>query len=594
MSSSFKVSIVWLISGTIGHVFALNFLSGAYVDGTYYPMGPDSFYHARRILAAIENGAAIMQFDPDMHIPEGSWVTWPWFYDQVLALVGAGYVSMGGADPMSVIVYVPAVWVFVNTGLVILVAGQLALPLWMRFLSGLIFATSPFTTTIHGVGVLDHHYMEQTLVLASVLAGLAWFRDLSAGRYAFIFGAVLGLAYGVHNSLFIIQLPFLVAAFILWVTGALPRDVKAGIFALGLVISALVMLVPSEPFRQGLFQFYTLSWFHLYVAACTSAVFVYMARYEFRYRHLVLLILFVAGLSLPLIIQVKQGLQFVQADMYLYEGITESVSVWGMFSHSLWPLSKITGYYSWLIWLVPIIIVGVIAALVRVRHIPLQLVYFYVFAVWGLGFMLFQYRFHYYGSFFVYLVILFFASRIEVSGVKRRLLPVVLSAVLLISYAPGISFSLNKRPLAWSTEHSMFLPLYRFLGEVCHETPGGVLAKTFDGHYITYYTECSVISNNFLISPQHFEKARRADYLLSLPLHRLAEEAVEVDYIFAKLYASDLLADGFENQEARAELLDARRDHFEGMTLLLESSEQILVGDKPVKVGRLFRLNDRS
>ena len=151
-----------------------------------------------------------------------------------------------------------------------------------------------------------------------------------------------------------------------------------------------------------------------------------------------------------------------------------------------------------------------------------------------------------------------------------------------------------KRPLAWSTEHVMFRPLFLALGEICERNPGTVLADPFDGHYITFYTDCSVKANNFLISPLHLEKARRVNYLFSLPVDKLIEEAVEADYIFASLYARDLVLDGFENADGRATLLDANQQDYPGMSLLLEPQQNILVGGKPVKVGRLFKLDTRQ
>jgi hypothetical protein len=39
------------------------------------------------------------------------------------------------------------------------------------------------------------------------------------------------------------------------------------------------------------------------------------------------------------------------------------------------------------------------------------------------------------------------------------------------------------------------------LTRACKEDPGIVLAKNNEGHYIRYYTDCSVISDNFLIAP---------------------------------------------------------------------------------------------
>ena len=36
------------------------------------------------------------------------------------------------------------------------------------------------------------------------------------------------------------------------------------------------------------------------------------------------------------------------------------------------------------------------------------------------------------------------------------------------------------------------------------------------GHYIRYYTDCPVIANNFLLTPQHFRKMDEVGALFSL------------------------------------------------------------------------------
>ena len=65
-------------------------MSAARIGGEYFPMGNDSFYHAARILEAVQDPAAFFQFDPKIHAPEGSLLVWPWGYDYFMAkLVGA-------------------------------------------------------------------------------------------------------------------------------------------------------------------------------------------------------------------------------------------------------------------------------------------------------------------------------------------------------------------------------------------------------------------------------------------------------------------------------------------------------------------------
>ena len=64
--------------------------------------------------------------------------------------------------------------------------------------------------------------------------------------------------------------------------------------------------------------------------------------------------------------------------------------------------------------------------------------------------------------------------------------------------------------------------------------PGIVLADNDAGHYIRYYTECSVIANNFLLTRQHEQKIRQIDYLTSLPAAALPGAAPFVRYMLVR------------------------------------------------------------
>ena len=85
MKSSTAYLLIWLIAGTIAAFMALQFSSASYVDGDWIPVGNDSFYHARRILDAAIGERGFYQFDDMIHVPEGSWLNWPWGYDYLMA-----------------------------------------------------------------------------------------------------------------------------------------------------------------------------------------------------------------------------------------------------------------------------------------------------------------------------------------------------------------------------------------------------------------------------------------------------------------------------------------------------------------------------
>jgi asparagine N-glycosylation enzyme membrane subunit Stt3 len=115
MSRQAQYLIIWVIGSLIAALLALQLTSAAYVDGVWLPVGNDSFYHARRILDAAQLPGGLYQFDPSIHVPEGSWLTWPWAYDWSMA----GSLQLmqwlrPTTDAMAFLTHVPVYWVFVN------------------------------------------------------------------------------------------------------------------------------------------------------------------------------------------------------------------------------------------------------------------------------------------------------------------------------------------------------------------------------------------------------------------------------------------------------------------------------------------------
>src|SRR4051812_19772617 len=87
MTDGFKLAMIWIVGALAAVVAALAPMSSAMIDGHYIPVGPDGFYHARRILDAVADPAAFFQFDPFTEVPEGHLVSWPWAYDYLLSIL---------------------------------------------------------------------------------------------------------------------------------------------------------------------------------------------------------------------------------------------------------------------------------------------------------------------------------------------------------------------------------------------------------------------------------------------------------------------------------------------------------------------------
>ena len=81
--------LLWLFASIVGVFFSMLVIDAALFEGDYIPMGNDSFYHARRMLDVAVGKRGLYQFDDRIHVPDGSWVPWPWAYDYLMGKAAA-------------------------------------------------------------------------------------------------------------------------------------------------------------------------------------------------------------------------------------------------------------------------------------------------------------------------------------------------------------------------------------------------------------------------------------------------------------------------------------------------------------------------
>jgi hypothetical protein len=269
--------VCWLLASLIAVLFALD-RESAILGDHWLPRGNDSFYHAQRILDAAVGTRGFYQFDERLHVPDGSWISWPWAYDYLMAKATqlALWITPS-LDPMAFIAYVPVAWIFVNAALFLAAARASGLSREMQALAMFGFAFSPLTQLLHWIGMVDHHYVEHTFVLLCAWLGLRWFGGPGTWGRPAALGVTLGLATAFHNGLFILQLFPLTAVLVLWLRRSTPPAAELRVFGVALVAATLLGLLPSEPFREGMFEFGLHSWFHLYAAACTALAMAFMA-----------------------------------------------------------------------------------------------------------------------------------------------------------------------------------------------------------------------------------------------------------------------------------------------------------------------------
>lgn len=509
--SSTPYWIIWLVTGTIAALSASLFWQAAHLGTEYLPVGNDSFYHARRILDTVRDFHAFYEFDPRIHAPEGSLLTWPWGYDFAMACIVRVFLSLGfTSNPMAILVWIPVAAVFVSSGLLILIAHRLRFSLWATALAGLCMALSPLTQYLHGTGIIDHHYAEYIFVLATVWATLGWLYSLDNRLRALLLGLILGLAPAVHNGLFILQAPVIASIALLWFSGiAIPKH-AANAFAAGLVGAMIVVLLPSLPFRSGNFEYYLLSWFHLYIAFATSVLVLLAARQIHNARGLIVVGGAALLLAIPIIHQALMARSFLGGSSIRLNAIGEMRSVYRISSEygGLWNASA---FYSFFLWLIPA--TAIYCAVMLWKERTQGRAAFWLFSIFGLTLLLLQFRLHYFGSFALYLPLLVWADSIKA---HRKAAMLITSMTVLLLYYPPLRYQLIV-PVSKANDSAFanVWPILQELRKVCSHSPGIVLADSDAGHYIRYYTECSVVANNFLLTKQHGDKVELTDQLFA-------------------------------------------------------------------------------
>ena len=312
--------LIFVGGALIAVFFALLVRDSTIIDGVYLPRGNDSFYHARRILDAAIGSRGFYQFDDRLHVPDGAWIPWPWAYDWLMAKATQVALWIDPTlDPMAFISYVPVAWIFVNAALFLAMARAIGLSRQMQLLAMLCFALSPLTQLLHSIGMVDHHYIELTFVLLNAWLGLRWLErpaDVAARDRA---------RSGARRRARVSQRPVH--------SSARPADRRvravaarhgsaAGCtarFAIALLVVTQLVLLPSQPYREGMFEFGLLSWFHFYVAVCTAAAIVFMAWRPFTRASLGWLIALCAALMIPLSAQFIGGAGFLTGEFSILD-----------------------------------------------------------------------------------------------------------------------------------------------------------------------------------------------------------------------------------------------------------------------------------
>jgi hypothetical protein len=533
-NKTLTIFLIWLTASAIATSFAYMVRTSAQIEGTIVPMGNDSFYHARRMIDTATSGK-LVEFDDKIHVPDGSWVVWPWAYDYFAGkALGIALDMNPDLEPMAFLGFIPVVFVGISAALFLAIALQLGLRLELVAIAAIAFALSPNIQQLHGFAIIDHHFVELMFVLGSLLCLMRWLQRPEAHRRAAVLGLVLGLAPAFHTGSFILQLPVLFTLFVLWLRGDAPSPRSMESLAGALLVTTLTILLPSAAFRDFQFGMSTLSWFHLYVAFCSAVTVMLLGWRPFSARQFGILAATSALLGIPLISSALLGSAFLSGDIILFNVIEEARSPFVMLQEGE-GFGGVSKLYSWLFFISPLVLAYFVWRLFR--DTEGRFVAFNVSSVFGLALMMLQYRLHYFGFAAMLLGPILAISRLEGPRIPRAAVGLASLALVAVTVQPQLRGQLFAfQTPGFAKHYAMTYPLFATMNRLCEEDPGTLIATNNDGHLARYHTDCSVLANNFLLTPQHEEKVRELHSLLDLSPQEFRRKAPrDTKYLFVRI-----------------------------------------------------------
>ncbi len=393
LNSNSSTILIWLLGSFTSYLFAYLGVNYINQNGEYIFFGPDSFYHATRILSATGDLNSFYQYDTRTQ----AWIAWPWAYDYLLATINTLFChNKESCSPASLLIHIPPLLTFLNAGLLLAISSKLSFSTPFKLLLILAYAFSPLIISLHYAGRIDHHMIEFSFVLASLYLGLKWLEVGSTKLQAILFALLLSFSTGFHNGLFILQIPLLITSFIAWYKNK-PITHNLNIFLLTLLLAQIIILLPSIPFQNLWFVYYFHSWFHLYITICTIIILTFFMYRSFSRKNIIFLFLIACILIAPMLSQLVHGSSFIFAQLDFLDSLSETQS-------PLKDLSNTIKQYTYLIYLFPLFI---LIYIIKYFSIHNNSKLFFISSIFfGSTLMLIQNRFSYFGIIYLFLPML--------------------------------------------------------------------------------------------------------------------------------------------------------------------------------------------
>lgn len=514
-----SVLFVWIVAILIGVGLALTRVPSVFVDGEAHPLGNDAFYHATRILEIAEDSSSTHSFDANLHWPEGHWIAWPWAYDYLGGVI-AGALSSDRSGAAKIMAFYPLLWLIGSITLVGLIAKEILRP-GMAAICMLAYAAAPLTLTLFSVGALDHHSSEHFWFLLSIYLAGMWLKLPGSSRLPVSLGIVLALSTAFHNSLFMLQILLLAGLFLARLSGhTLPSTRKAIFFGVSLLVTQLLVLLPSHHFLTFVYAFYLHSWFHLHVALLTAiGVLALCSRRDMvMWSILAIAVL----LAVPTVTQVLFGLDYVRSDLPGFDALAETQPMYG----GTLSVFQINFFFTALVWLLPLYIGYAVFQLSKRRVKDMTLIVL-IASLFGFAMMVAQFRFQYFGYLFLVIIPLLIVQQLLPKG--RDIL--IASAIVIGAYIYSISYYLIPPKMGDSPRYHYGFPIIQAAQLQCEEQPGLLLVNSNWGNFLRYQTRCPILSNNFILTQKEVDYVKLTSKLLQQTPGQLRALAPDIRYI---------------------------------------------------------------
>jgi hypothetical protein len=226
--------------------------------------------------------------------------------------------------------------------------------------------------------------------------------------------------------------------------------------------------IPSEPWQHGFFEFYTLSWFHFYIAACVAVFSILLVMIKRNTRNVVILLFAAAAAVLPIIGTLSLAGEFVSGQLESIRAIVEAKSPYALYR--LYGASMSTRFFSWLLWLTGPMLLLNVWWIYRRKDPALQFVA--IVSAMGLALMQTQFRLGVFGEVPMLLTPVLAARALyEARPELRRIVLAACCVLYGVTFYPTIANWQMRWTLGGSEAYAGVRSTFPVLKELCAKRP---------------------------------------------------------------------------------------------------------------------------